>query len=172
MNRKIIHTLVVAFAVAALYSCTKQDRENSIISQESAIDSYISSLSDVEVVRNSGSNRVIIEAGKEGTAAVAGDSLYIRYAGYLFSRGKGTMFATNDSTVAAQTGYPLQAPLKVELGNMELISGLRWGLEGVEEGEHCYIMFSAKYGFGNVVVYNIPKLSPLFFEVWIDKVIK
>ncbi len=170
MGRKIIYILAV-FAVFATFSCTKQDRENSMANQESAIDSYISSLSDVAVVRNSGSNRVVLQAGKEGTDAAVGDSLYIRYAGYIFSRGKGTLFATNDSTIAGQTGYPQQAPLAIKLGSSDLIRGLRYGLEGVKEGEHCYIIFSAKYGFDNVVVYNIPKLSPLFFEVWVDRVI-
>ena len=171
MNKSIYIWALVC--LVSLFSCTKQDRENTIISQEASIDSYIESLSDKIVVRNGGSNRVIIEDGVDGTDVAVGDSLYIRYAGYIFSRGKGTLFATNDKDVADAASYPVQeAPMKVKLGSTELISGLSSGLLGVKEGEQCYIMFSAKYGFNNKVVYNIPKLSPLFFEIWVDKVIK
>ena len=53
-----------------------------------------------------------------------------------------------------------------------MISGLNTGLEGVLQGEKCDIMFSAKYGYNNDVVYNVPKLSPLFFEIWIERIIK
>ena len=169
---RIIYTLVIICAMS-LMSCTKQDRENTIISQEASIDSYIESLSDKTVVRNGGSNRVIITDGVDGTEVAVGDSLYIRYAGYIFSRGKGALFVTNDETVAEAASFPVQeAPMKIKLGSTELISGLSSGLLGVKEGEQCYIMFSAKYGFNNKVVYNIPKLSPLFFEIWVDKVIK
>jgi FKBP-type peptidyl-prolyl cis-trans isomerase len=168
-----IKLLYIILALSFLLSCTKQDRENTIINQEAAIDSYISTLEPVEVVRNNGSNRVVVSAGKEGTEVAQGDSLYIRYAGYIFSRGKGSLFATNDRDVAQVNSFPLQhSPYKMKLGDTGMINGLLHGLEGVKEGEHCYIIFSAKYGFNNQVVYNIPKLSPLFFEVWVDKVIR
>lgn len=168
-----IKLLYIVAALFCLLSCTKQDRENTIISQEAAIDSYISSLDPIEVVRNNGSNRVVVSAGKSGTEAAKDDSLYIRYAGYIFSRGKGALFVTNDADVASRNSFPQQeSPYKMKLGSTDMVSGLANGLEGVKEGEHCYIIFSAKYGFNNTVVYNIPKLSPLFFEVWVDKVIR
>ncbi len=167
----IITSLLLAIA---LISCTKQDRENTIINQEASIDKYISSLQNVTVVRNGGSNRVIIEQGNEGSEAALGDSILIRYAGYIFSTsGKGKLFATNDSTTAAKNDFPQQiSPFGLQLGETDLVKGLTLGLEGVKEGEYCYIIFSSKYGFYNTVVDNIPKLSPLFYEVWVDKVIK
>lgn len=166
-----IFWITAVFAIF-LVSCTKQDRENTIISQEAAIDTYISSLSGVTVIRNNGANRVVLTAGS-GEVATVGDSLYIKYAGYIFSNGKGGLFVTNDSTIALENGFhPQASPEKIKLGETDLISGLKTGLEGVTQGEHCYILFSAKYGYNNTVVYNVPKLSPLFFEVWIDKVIK
>jgi FKBP-type peptidyl-prolyl cis-trans isomerase len=53
-----------------------------------------------------------------------------------------------------------------------LQSGLANGLAGVKAGEKCDIVFSAKYGFGNTVVYNVPKLTPLIFEVWVEGIVK
>ena len=35
-----------------------------------------------------------------------------------------------------------------------------------------YLGVSAKYGYDNDVVYNVPKMSPLIFEVWIEDVVK
>lgn len=171
--RKTLEILLLTLSAALLCCCTKQDRENSIISQEAAIDSYLSSLQGVEIVRKGGSNRAVVTMGVDGTEASKGDSLYIRYAGYTFSSGKGPLFATNDQSVAQSAGFPVQeAPMKIKLGKTELVKGLELGLEGVKEGEHCYIVFSAKYGFNNTPVANIPKLSPLFYEIWVDKVIK
>ena len=105
-----IKVLYIIWALLGICSCTKQDRENTIISQEAAIDTYISSVEAVELVRNQGSNRVVIEAGKAGTEAAVGDSLHIRYAGYIFSRGKGTLFATNDKQVAESAQYRYSTP--------------------------------------------------------------
>lgn len=154
-------------------NCTKQDRENNIINQESSIDKYLNDISSHEIIRNGGSNRAVIDLGKEGTAAAAGDSLYIRYAGYIFSNGKGDLFVTNDPEVAKSKNFPMQeSPLGIKLGKTNLVKGLELGLSGVKEGEHCYIVFSAKYGFDNTTVGIVPKLSPLFYEVWVDKVIK
>lgn len=171
---KKIVSYTIAISLLMLFSnCTKQDRENTIINQEASIDSYLSGLSTHETVRNGGSNRAVIDLGREGTAAAAGDSLYIRYAGYIFSNGKGDLFVTNDSTVAKAKNFPLQeSPLGIKLGKTSLVKGLELGLHGVKEGEHCYIVFSAKYGFDNTTVGIVPKLSPLFYEVWVDKVIK
>ena len=53
-----------------------------------------------------------------------------------------------------------------------MVSGLVNGLVGAKKGEKCDIVFSAKYGFNNTVVYNVPKLSPLIFEVWIEDIVK
>ena len=170
---KKVSVIIIMFLGLLFVNCTKQDRENTIIAQEAAIDSYISSLSSAEVVRNGGSNRVVMISGTPGTEAVSGDSLYIRYAGYIFSNGKGALFVTNDSIVGRDKKFPLQkAPLKIKLGETALVDGLELGLDGVKKGEHCYIIFSAKYGFNNTSVSNIPKLTPLFYEVWVDEVIK
>lgn len=169
---KLFHILVMALFITVV-SCAKQDRENTIVNQEEAIDSYIGSLGEQTVVRNGGANRVVMKQGGGSVEAAPGDSLYIRYAGYVFSRGKGKLFVTNDTTVANQNNFPCEvSPEKIRLGDTHLVSGLEYGLTGVKEGEHCYIIFSAKYGYNNTVVYNIPKLSPLFYEVWVDKVFK
>lgn len=159
-----------------IVSCSKQDDENTYISQESSIDSYITSLVSTynyKVVRKSGSNRVIISSGSSADSLETGDSLYFHYSGYAFSSGKGSLFVTNDTTIAKANSFVTDGVArKVVYGNDGLISGLHNGLHGVRTGQECYIVFSAKYGYGNKVMFNLGKLTPLLFDVTVDKIVK
>lgn len=165
--------LLLAGVIICFSACTKQDRENILIDQEKNIDTYITGLrGEYPVIRNSGSNRIVITQGA-GEEIVPGDSVVFRYAGYIFSNGKGTLFATNNLDMEEELGFEINGEAERKLvGAPGLLEGLNNGFVGAKEGEVCHILFSAKYGYGNTVVYNVPKLSPLFFEIWIDRVIK
>ena len=168
--RKIILGILAALAVL---SCTKEDRENTIVSQEESIDKYISSLTDVRIARNGGSNRIVYTEGTSEETLAIGDSIKFYYAGYIFSGRKGTLFATNNPDIAQTAGFPLQGEIeKCILSNSNMVQGLAQGLVGAKAGERCDVVFSAKYGFNNTVVYNVPKLSPLIFEVWVEDIVK
>lgn len=166
-------TIFVLLSVILLAACTKEDRENTIVNQEESIDRYISSLEGVRIARNGGSNRIVYTEGTGADSLAVGDSVKFHYAGYIFSGGKGTLFATNNEEIAAGHDFPLSGGLeKRVLGGSSMVSGLTNGLVGAKKGEKCDIVFSAKYGFNNTVVYNVPKLSPLIFEVWIEDIVK
>lgn len=176
MKRNIATILTVIVLCTA---CTKDDKALTIANQEAAIDSYIAStLKDYPLVRNNGSNRVIVEEALNPSAKVLeyGDSLYFYYAGYVFTSSPSTLFATNVEEVAIQSGFEITDPdfsvMKIPFEKGSIIVGLENGLAGTKEGEHCVILFSAQYGFYSDAVYNIPRLSALAFEIWIDKVIK
>ncbi len=155
-----------------LFSCAKQDREITLINQEADIDRYITSLGEnITSVRNGGSVRVVNTDGI-GEEAVVGDSVYFYYAGYIFSNGPGTLFDTNNKEVAEKNSFATTGEVKKGVVGSGFISGLNTGLIGVKQGEVCNIIFSAKYGYNNDIVYNVPKLSPLFFEIWIERIIK
>lgn len=163
---------ILAIMFLAL-SCTKEDRNNTIVNQEESIDRYISSLDGVRVVRNGGSNRIVYTEGTGADSLAVGDSVKFYYAGYVFSNGKGSLFATNNPQIAQEKDFPLSGDLEERILNGgNFISGLENGLAGVKAGEKCDIVFSAKYGFGNTVVYNVPKLTPLIFEVWVEGIVK
>ncbi len=171
MNKTILTLLAIALMTV---SCEKQDRENTYISQEGMIDSYISSLDDsYRVMRQNGANRVVVREGSSRDSLRLGDSVYFYYSGYQFSRGKGAFFATNDAETAEANGVVVSGePFKLRYGSDALIKGLHEGMAGVREGENCYIIFSAKYGYGNEIMFNLPKLTPLFFDIKVEKVIK
>lgn len=167
------YIFIILLSCICLSACTKQDRENTIIDQEKSIDNYLASLDkDVIIVRNGGSSRVVVTAG-EGPLIEAGDSVIFRYAGYIFSNGKGTLFVTNDTETAEKNDFITDGKSEKKIaGGKDLLPGLSAGMIGASQGEVCNIIFSAKYGYGNTVVYNVPKLSPLFFEIWIERVVK
>lgn len=160
MRRYMLFLLAAAFVVL---SCDKEDRKNTYASQEAAIDSYVAGFSaENRVVYRKGSVRVVMQEGTSVDTLKRGDSLYFYYSGYIFNYGKGSLFATNVEGL----------PLKIKYGSDAMIEGLKNGLEGMRTGENSYIMFSGKYGYGNQIMFNIPKMTPLFFDITIDKIIK
>lgn len=166
-------TIFILIAIFAMFSCVKQDRDNMIANQESNIDSYISSLGNVRVQNNSGVNRIVFKEGDGLDSLSVGDSVKFYYTGYVFSRRKGSMFVTNvDSVAKANNFVCAKAPENIKLEGGNVVDGLFYGLQGAKVGERCEIVFSAKYGYGNTVVYNIPKMTPLIFEVQIVEIVK
>ena len=163
--------LILCIAALLAVCCDKEDRKNTYANQEALIDSYVSSLSsDYTVVYNGGVVRVILEEGGSQVLQ-GGDSLYFHYSGYVFNRGKGSLFYTNDPEVAKETGFVTDGKaFGVKYGHSAMIEGLNKGLEGVKEGEHCYVIFSARYGYGNQIMSTLPKMTPLMFEMNIDKI--
>lgn len=165
--------LYILCAVLLAVSCTKEDRNNRIVSQEEAIDRYISQLKDVRVVRNGGSNRLVYMEGHGKDSLAVGDSVRFHYAGYTFSNGKGSLFVTNSPDIAEQNGFPLSGGVEEKvLRSGDMLKGLANGLVGAKAGEKCDIVFSAKYGYDNTTVYNVPKMTPLIFEVWVESIVK
>ena len=168
--KRIIYILCCVLLFA---SCAKEDRNLMLVNQEESIDKYISSLKNVRVARNGGSNRVVVTEGKGTDSLQTGYVVNFYYAGYTFYNGKGALFVTNNPEVAQAQNFPLSGGVEsAVLGSGSLVSGLDKGLEGAKAGEMCQIVFSAKYGYGNEAVYNVPKMSPLIFDVWVESISK
>lgn len=165
--------LYILCAVLLFASCAKEDRNNTIVNQEESIDRYISQQKDVRVVRNGGSNRLVYIEGQGRDSLAVGDTLKFYYAGYVFSGGKGSLFATNNPEIAQQKDFPLAGEVEeCVLGTGNMVKGLANGLVGARAGEKCDVVFSAKYGYDNTAVYNVPKMTPLIFEVWVEEIVK
>ncbi|MFA6894695.1 MAG: FKBP-type peptidyl-prolyl cis-trans isomerase [Bacteroidales bacterium] len=147
----------ILFFASILTSCLESDRALTVTTQEEAIDKYITNkLGDYEVVRNGGSNRVILSPGEGLTISGAGDSISFYYEGYVFNSGKGIQFSSGNDFVL--------------IGKTDMISGLENGLTGMKNGEESYIIFSAKYGFYKEQVGMVPPMSPLIYYVKIDNI--
>jgi FKBP-type peptidyl-prolyl cis-trans isomerase len=156
-----------------MLSCTKEDRKLALVTQEENIDKYINNLRGVRIARNGGSNRLVFTEGRGTDSLALGDSVKFYYAGYVFSNGKGPLFATNDTLVAKNNGFELSGGIEEKvLSSKDMVRGLANGLVGAKAGEKCEVVFSAKYGYDNDVVYNVPKMSPLIFEIWVEGIVK
>ncbi len=126
----------------------------------------------LRVVYNNGSTRLVWDEGT-GPMLEPDGSVSFYYAGYTFSGSisKQNLFVTNHQATAEASGFALTDPdyelYEVNLGETELIEGLRNGLEGVRAGERCDILFSGKYAFGNTTFGTIPANSALAFQIWV-----
>ena len=180
MSRYIDTTVVIAalaLILSSLAGCAKEERELVYANQEIAMEKYLKGkFPNDSIIRNNGSNRVIIDSSASASILEYGDTLYLFYAGYVFNGSPAALFATNVKSVAESAKFTLTdadfSPLVVQYNQGVFVEGLENGLSGVREGEHSIILFSAKYGFGNDAVYNIPKMSALIYEVWIDRIKK
>ncbi len=177
--RTIRHIMIAVTAAAGLISCANEDKKLTIADQEAAIDSYITqNYANNTVVRRNGSNRVILDSTSVNIpdSLMYGDSLYFYYAGYIFTNSPSRLFSTNNYTVAEESGFVTSDPdysvRKILYTEGCLVNGLENGMYGVKDGGHYLILFSAQYGFYDSYVYNIPKLSALAYEIWVDRVIK
>ena len=170
MNRIIITVL----CALALSSCVKSKLEVTYNSQESKIESYIASKGDTyRSIRNGGANRLVLKEG-EGEELQGNGFVSFYYAGYTFkgsSVSASNLFATNHQETAESANFSLTDPdyslYEVNIAEAEMLEGLKNGLIGVQAGETCEILFTAKYGYGNKTFGIIPANSALLYKIWV-----
>lgn len=192
--RTDVKIMLGAFLCLCLGSCVKEKLEVTYKKQETQIDSYLSknrtakrdstiinedgttrdtSWTDtLRIVYNAGSARLVKKEGAgEGLTAKGAVSFY--YAGYIFkgSISAANLFATNHQATAESSNFKLTDPdyslFEVNMGDTEMLEGLRNGLIGVRSGEECEIVFSAKHGYGNKTFGIIPVNSALLYKIWV-----
>lgn len=174
--KKITAILLAVLSIVSVCSCKKEQLALTYSNQEQKIDKYISSATDrdstIIVTRNKGSNRMTVVQGT-GEKLMDYGHVSFYYAGYIFngSASSSGMFATNHQTTAEQAGWNLTGMdfslFETGLSSGELLEGLRYGLEGVQAGEECEIIFSGKYGYGNKTFGIIPANSALLYKIWV-----
>ena len=188
MNRIIRISALTLLCITAL-SCIKEKLEVTYNKQESNIDKYIesnryktgtdedgNSMTDtLRVVNNEGSNRLILKEGT-GEGLKENGTIAFYYAGYVFNSNKSAanLFITNHEETAQDANWTLTdedfSLYQINIGETELVDGLKKGLIGVRSGEHCQIIFSGKYGFGNKAFGIIPANSALLYEIWVEAI--
>lgn len=180
MTRRVTISFLLAAALV-LSSCVKESREAMYASQETKIESFVKSQTaskpDARVEYNGGSTRIVLAEGS-GMELTSRGRTGILFAGYNFTSGavsSGTMFATNNYEFAMSSKWELSDDssyelLEIDMTDKDVIEGLRNGLEGVKEGEECYILFSGRHAFGKDKTGTIPANAPLCFRVWVSTV--
>ena len=182
MNR-YLKTIMMAVVIISGTSCIKEKLEVTYNTQESKIDQYIDSnkytdntkSDSLRVVYNGGTSRLVMTEGT-GEELKANGTVAFYYAGYVFngSKSASNLFITNHEETARSAGWTLTdesySIYQINMADTKLLEGLRSGLTGVRGGEHCQILFSGKYGFGNEEFGIIPANSALLYEIWVEAV--
>ena len=173
--------LRISLILLTVAGCTGQSLQQVYDAQEKKIDSFVTaqtSKSECRVEYNGGAVRVVLSEGTSEQTLSAGGTVSFYYAGYVLSGtsvSNSNLFATNYKNVADAAGWSLsdESVLSIEtvsLSEGELLEGLRLGLEGVKEGEECYILFSGKYGYGKKTAGTIPAKSALVYHIWVESI--
>jgi len=155
MKRFAYFLLLILISV----SC-ESEYQTAIVTQEGDIDKYITNnFKDNEVVRNNGSNRIIITNGY-GNTVESGDRVSFYYSGYIFGTdGPTDLFTENQAD-------------NITIGNNDLIEGLDSGIIGMKKGEESIIIFTAKKGYGKGSLGSVPEASALLFVVTVNSISK
>ncbi|MFA7115702.1 MAG: FKBP-type peptidyl-prolyl cis-trans isomerase [Bacteroidales bacterium] len=173
MNRILLLLVIISLSVS---SCIDKEKEDTLLTQEENIDTYFNTnYPDSTIIRNDGSNKVIITNGTSDKFLAAGDSVYFNYAIYIFSSTP-ELFDTNLESVAKTNNfiitYPTYTVKKIIFNQDNMIPGLFSGMSNMKEGEHSIILFSAKYGYYDDNVGIVPSMSALMYEIWITQIKK
>ena len=188
----IIFTIITCFLAG---SCIKEKLETTYKKQDTQIDSYLSKnntarrdstivnadgstrdttwTDTLRIVYNKGAARLIKKAGT-GPALSENGAVSFYYAGYVFKGSNvsaSSLFATNHQATAESANFSITDPdyslFEINMADAELLEGLRNGLVGVQAGEECEILFTAKYGYGNRTFGIIPANSALLYRIWV-----
>ena len=192
VSDKIIFVILLCLCAG---SCVKEKLETTYKKQETQIDSYLSKnntarrdstiiaedgstrdttwTDTLSIFYNNGSARLVKTKG-QGPELESDGAVSFYYAGYVFKGSSVTssnLFATNHQETAESANFKLTDPdyslYEVNIADTEMLEGLKNGLIGVQAGETCEILFTAKYGYGNRTFGIIPANSALLYKIWV-----
>lgn len=173
--------ILISVLFISLISCGKENIRNTWSTQEKNIEDFVDSKMkenpEYEKIINKGSVRLIVRKG-EGDSLAANGNVSFFYAAYVLNGANisdGNIFATNNETEASRIGWNLsdkeQFKIRtVNLGEDNLVEGLKNGLVEVRGGEESYILFSGQYGFGKNALGTIPANSALVYHIWVESI--
>ena len=183
MKRLSVISAAALVAACIFLSCTKESIKNLYNSQEQRIETIVNNIINSDTtgtaynVSNSGVQRVVLAEGT-GEALTSSGTVTFYYAGYTLpsaSLSQNNLFDTNIYDIAKSadrdtTDLSVFEPYTVKLSGSRLVPGLKKGLVGVKAGEQCFVLFSGKYGFGDIELGTIPANSALAYALIIVNV--
>ncbi len=171
--------LVIGFlALLLLLGGCKVDTSD-LDTQRANIEKFVETQYPTLYTVHSGVYRYITNGTREGAEQAAmvetGDSLYFRFAAYMFSSsgGLGTLYYTNYAALITPAGLPWSdEPEAARLGVTKLLKGLEYGLPGCREGDTVQLFFPSDLGYGDKPNGIVSQNTPLAWEIAIEKVVK
>lgn len=181
----LILSCLLALGLAA--SCVKQSLQSTYDKQTSYIDNFVATQmkadSTATLVRNGGSYRLTLadtldRVFGERDSLKEGQRVSLWYACFTLtgnSISTSNLVATNVIEVAEMAKWKLTDSTNIfHLDTIrvdkKLVEGLYLGLQGVQQFDHGYVLFTGEYGFGNMARGTIPARSALVYQYVIDEI--
>lgn len=107
-----------------------------------------------------------------------GDTVLIHYSGHLFDKtaGAGAMFTSNvvpiHNPTGAETFSLLPEPLRVRVGDSQLVRGIDIGLQGALTAPYFQLFLTADLAYGGRFIGVVPPGEPVVFRIDVRQVIK
>jgi FKBP-type peptidyl-prolyl cis-trans isomerase len=149
-------------------SCKEDDTEEK---QRENIERYITVSLKAEIDVKDGVYYVpiTVDSSPDRVAIAPGDVVELEYEAMTLG---GAIFATSDTSTAAQNGLETLEATGLEVGTGKLIAGLDRGLQRMALHEQAYLIFPFTLGYGAQHVGMVPSQSALIFNIFVKKVKK
>lgn len=174
-------------ALGLMPACVKQSLQSTYDKQTSYIDNFVAAQmkadADATLARNGGSYRLTLadtldRVFGERDSLKAGGRVALWYACFTLTGNSialSNLVATNVRDVAEQAKWTLSDSTTVfKLDtirvNKDLVEGLYLGLQGVQQFDQGFVLFTGEYGFGNVARGTIPARSALVYQYVIEEI--
>lgn len=180
----VILSMALVLGMAA--ACAKQALQTTYDKQATYIESFVSSQmkadTNATLIRNGGSYRLTLHdtldrvLGKRDSLQDGGKVAlwYVCYTLTGNSLTTANVVATNAKEIDEQLRWNLSDSTRFKLDTLtldkSLVEGLRLGLQGVQQYDEGYVLFTGQYGFGNIARGTIPARSALVYQYWIEKI--
>ncbi len=155
---------LLTIVIMPLKSCKKALEDEQAENERSLIESFISK-NNWSYTKNDGVYH-IIRKPSFGYQVALGDTVSFTFTGYTLS---GIIFETNDIKIARleklDTTVRSFSPIKLIVGNSNLIDGITNGLLAIRGGEEATIIFPSTLGYGKNVMGPVESNSPLAFDI-------
>lgn len=182
-------TLILScfLTLGLVVACVKQSLQTTYDKQTSFIDNFVATQMKTDttatLARNGGSYRLTLadtldRVFGERDSLKAGNRVAMWYACFILtgnSISTANLVATNVREVAEMAKWTLADSTNIfHLDTIrvdkKLVEGLYLGLQGVQQFDHGYVLFTGEYGFGNMARGTIPARSALVYQYIIDEI--
>ncbi|MCC8036193.1 MAG: FKBP-type peptidyl-prolyl cis-trans isomerase [Rikenellaceae bacterium] len=162
---KILYRYILLTALSLLAVCCNSEEKNTVATQETNIENFLSNYLDEDEIRplSSGVYRYIPRSGS-GSRIIRGDVVCFYFAGYQFtsSRQEPAFYTNFDYLVeemredGINTIFWSTDPEVVTIGDNRLIKALETGLTGCNKGDSVRLFVTSDNAYGDHYVSNLP----------------
>lgn len=182
-------TLILSsfLALGLTAACVKQSLQSTYDKQTSYIENFVTTQmkadTNATLTRNGGSYRLNLadtldRVYGERDSLREGGRVALWYACFTLtgnSISTSNLVATNVREVAEQAKWKLtDSTIVFRLDTItvdkKLVEGLHLGLQGVQQYDQGFVLFTGEYGFGNISRGTIPARSALVYQFLIDEI--